>query len=422
MKKIVQIASLVCICLLIELNVVYSAEQLYTVDNTFSVCAGGFDTVVYRNAMNCSPIHTSYRTVTFIINNPYLRATVELGDPGPGGGKPQPPPPITPKIAVTALTATTSDVYSYLPYYAYSQYDYASLPLAQMPHSVYKAIGSDSWIIYKPLDPYFIKGSNFTLLGIKYGSDKKILVIGNTKNCHAVYGGSLTDPVFGYCDYISFIADEWGMATFQVKKYGDANYVTCSVYVGPDFDIPNIYSETGVIDKTKINKIMVSFNPSFGITVNKFLVNCDPNSNNGYCFPYFRNDLAGPTWNYLGLNPGCGYIWVDIGVELSKNGISKIFQKRYTGFVLKDAPSEESAPSGDFKIFPNPANENLSVVVTDSKIASINLLDVSGRLLLNESINDTHIEIPTSCYSDGIYFIKVQLEGKSITKKVLIQH
>ncbi len=83
----------------------------------------------------------------------------------------------------------------------------------------------------------------------------------------------------------------------------------------------------------------------------------------------------------------------------------------------------------NFNIYPNPANETISInadlLVTSD--LEIRVLDITGKLLIEvaEEKNVTgnySKQLSTSSLPEGIYFIKLITNGKSLMKKVTIIH
>lgn len=66
-------------------------------------------------------------------------------------------------------------------------------------------------------------------------------------------------------------------------------------------------------------------------------------------------------------------------------------------------------------IFPNPVNDNLNID-TNSNFDVV-LYDSSGRIVL-EAKNSSH-QISLSKLQSGLYFLKIKLEGKIVTKKII---
>jgi hypothetical protein len=71
----------------------------------------------------------------------------------------------------------------------------------------------------------------------------------------------------------------------------------------------------------------------------------------------------------------------------------------------------------DIKIYPNPANDNLTIEAPSK--ATIEILNIQGQLLLQQSIQETKTEIDISGLSTGIYYIKYQTEKDAAVKKLI---
>jgi hypothetical protein len=77
-------------------------------------------------------------------------------------------------------------------------------------------------------------------------------------------------------------------------------------------------------------------------------------------------------------------------------------------------------------IFPNPANDlsTISYFLTESKTISIQLIDISGRLvkLLSESIETAGMHsqiIDVNTVASGVYFIKITSGGEKLSQKLI---
>ncbi|HLT49061.1 MAG TPA: T9SS type A sorting domain-containing protein, partial [Aequorivita sp.] len=76
----------------------------------------------------------------------------------------------------------------------------------------------------------------------------------------------------------------------------------------------------------------------------------------------------------------------------------------------------------DLSVFPNPTSESFTVQAT--KLVSettISLYDIQGKLLISKKIlpqNGT-LTVDVSSLENGVYFVKVSSEGKSVVKKLI---
>jgi uncharacterized Ntn-hydrolase superfamily protein len=76
--------------------------------------------------------------------------------------------------------------------------------------------------------------------------------------------------------------------------------------------------------------------------------------------------------------------------------------------------------SSSISIYPNPAKDLLNIRSNGFTINSLNIFDMQGRRIYNHSENgDNAIVINMSSYQSGVYFVKVDTEIGSITKKII---
>jgi hypothetical protein len=76
----------------------------------------------------------------------------------------------------------------------------------------------------------------------------------------------------------------------------------------------------------------------------------------------------------------------------------------------------------DLSVFPNPTSESFTVQAT--KLVSettISLYDIQGKLLISKKIlpQNSTLTVDVSSLENGVYFVKVSSEGKSVVKKLI---
>jgi hypothetical protein len=84
----------------------------------------------------------------------------------------------------------------------------------------------------------------------------------------------------------------------------------------------------------------------------------------------------------------------------------------------------------EFKVFPNPANENgFKVTYTLEKKSNINiyLTNILGQIIftktnLSQTPNDYTHKISTQNLSDGLYFISIEINGQITTQKIIVNN
>ena len=101
----------------------------------------------------------------------------------------------------------------------------------------------------------------------------------------------------------------------------------------------------------------------------------------------------------------------------NKNTYSTYIYKVY-GVFTYGLTSKQSFEVLSFKIYPNPAKDFL-VVETDNNLSNIKLIDVMGKILLNQSFTKT-TRIETKSFKDGVYFLKIENGKNVVIKKIII--
>lgn len=73
----------------------------------------------------------------------------------------------------------------------------------------------------------------------------------------------------------------------------------------------------------------------------------------------------------------------------------------------------------NFSIYPNPVTEKLTIDAGVIVKANITLTDLSGRVVISSKMNQSLYQMDVSTLADGVYMIKVEYGGKSITRKIV---
>lgn len=68
------------------------------------------------------------------------------------------------------------------------------------------------------------------------------------------------------------------------------------------------------------------------------------------------------------------------------------------------------------KLYPNPASSKLNI--EGNNIASVDVYNTIGQLVVSQEVSGNHVQISTSGMSEGIYFIRIHGEnGNTVTKR-----
>jgi hypothetical protein len=115
---------------------------------------------------------------------------------------------------------------------------------------------------------------------------------------------------------------------------------------------------------------------------------------------------------------GNGDIWAcGISMDASASVFHTLVYRNNNTLSSGEDPGAED----DIKIFPNPANDYLTVVLNDNSGTSISIIDAVGKVLevLPQSLSNT-VNLNLGNYPNGVYFLRVERQGRVDIKKFII--
>ena len=116
---------------------------------------------------------------------------------------------------------------------------------------------------------------------------------------------------------------------------------------------------------------------------------------------------------------GCPYSDIDLNPNYWLNQIGEFCP--WTSSVAREVThlmeSEEPIPELDFSFFPNPAHDKLTVTLPSTENLEITLTNAVGQTIRKETgTNETDV----SGLPAGLYFLRVEQNGKAGIRKVMI--
>ena len=76
----------------------------------------------------------------------------------------------------------------------------------------------------------------------------------------------------------------------------------------------------------------------------------------------------------------------------------------------------------DVMVYPNPSSDLITIRRNTSKMAQVNIYQLNGQLLKQESISSDVSEIGLRDLCNGIYLLEVISEGKNWKQQLIVQH
>ena len=86
------------------------------------------------------------------------------------------------------------------------------------------------------------------------------------------------------------------------------------------------------------------------------------------------------------------------------------------GIVLEN----ENLEKNSIQIFPNPTTDILNVKMENPATSHITIFDIYGKKVLEKmETRQSEVQLSTSQFPQGVYFIKIEMEGKGFVKKFI---
>lgn len=96
------------------------------------------------------------------------------------------------------------------------------------------------------------------------------------------------------------------------------------------------------------------------------------------------------------------------------------------GFISCDASDIDEATKSEFSIFPNPTNGEFSISFeSEAQTASINITDLNGKLVFNNTRNISAGEIVTISLMnlpEGMYIVNILSDNQAQYSKLIIEY
>lgn len=117
-----------------------------------------------------------------------------------------------------------------------------------------------------------------------------------------------------------------------------------------------------------------------------------------------------------------------VGLDVFPDASGNIMMMAYAaanGFVAQKVGnstvglSEKITPSLNFSMFPNPANQSLTLA-SERIIDRVQIVDVAGRIHTELQPNSLEVRVNTSDLKTGVYMVRVSTEGTTSTRNLMI--
>jgi len=94
-------------------------------------------------------------------------------------------------------------------------------------------------------------------------------------------------------------------------------------------------------------------------------------------------------------------------------------------FTIDNKVGVNNVKAIEIKVYPNPTTDGLVILNFENPSVSnalVEILDISGRsVFATQILNNSQIQLDLSNYANGLYFVKLNLNGQQLTKKLVLQ-
>lgn len=242
----------------------------------------------------------------------------------------------------------------------------------------------------------------------------------NTIGESAFYGNKIADIDLSLCTSLSYIGEKAFMnnpiSSFQLPSPNIPGYVFSNWIDGNSnaFNGGDVVSDLSTSYAADINYVGLNLRftvtdgtnpiPNAIVTISTFEM-AETNAAGIVIFPGLEPGTEIPYSIYAtGYEPDSGTVMLN-----SDMNESIILNKVATG-ISKNSEMQ-------LKLYPNPTSKLLNFQITED--ASVSIMDIAGRLVLSQKINKGHSTISTAHLKTGCYFVKVETETNSFTRKLV---
>jgi hypothetical protein len=100
--------------------------------------------------------------------------------------------------------------------------------------------------------------------------------------------------------------------------------------------------------------------------------------------------------------------------------LQQMFDDNFESVCTFLVSNENIFDESSIQIFPNPTSDILNIKMENQASAQLTIFDIYGKKVLEKmEVNQNEIQLSTSSFSQGVYFLKMEMEGKELVKKFI---
>ena len=83
------------------------------------------------------------------------------------------------------------------------------------------------------------------------------------------------------------------------------------------------------------------------------------------------------------------------------------------------APGIQQLAVDDIQIFPNPAKDQLNIIVPELDGQQIIIVNIHGQQVYSSELTNQHTKVDISLFEKGLYFVQILSENQNLVRKVV---
>ncbi|NDP26795.1 MAG: sulfatase-like hydrolase/transferase [Flavobacterium sp.] len=140
--------------------------------------------------------------------------------------------------------------------------------------------------------------------------------------------------------------------------------------------------------------------------------------------PYEMNNLMGSNPNKSNYTQKINELHTDLLTWLKKNNSSNydgVRNRNLTGTLLTLSTESNNIPVNQFRVYPNPANNQITIDSNNIEVSGIEIYDMNGKLILNDNTPFSGLKKINIELTSGTYLVKLKSGFNFSPQKLIVK-
>jgi hypothetical protein len=108
---------------------------------------------------------------------------------------------------------------------------------------------------------------------------------------------------------------------------------------------------------------------------------------------------------------------------MSVEVVARYEDKESVGIIdlIEFEVSIEENETENIKVYPNPAEDFVELSALSGQLSAVKIYNCLGMMVEKIEVNADEVEIKVTDYKPGVYFINIETNNSSVTKKIIVR-